>query len=636
MVRLLQTLALGVCWGLSSLSAQDAKVSRLGEYQGYSRAEYQGYQRQSSYITTRDSVRLATDVYLPKNLPAGKKLPTILYLTRYVRSLEPIGILKPIAQPTTVIHLSTVAYFTNHGYAIAVVDVRGSGASSGNRMGEFSPEEIEDGRDVLDWITNQSWSDGKVGVTGISYLGTSALLLGAVGHPALKCSAPRSAIWDVYTDITHPGGIRQKGFLNLWAKTMRELDRNDFRAFGFKGKYLLKGINPVNGDRQTLHRYVRSRHNFDVWDEVRRVTFRDDTSAKWQKTTDADSPHRFAEALNRYRVPMYIISGWYDGAVINSSLNMFRVLYPQSKLLIGPWDHAQIEHISPFASDNKVRFSIRQELHRFFDYHLKGIENGIYDEPKSHLYIMGKNAEYWLGESCGTPVASLTKMESISYLQNYDRPTVPTRSIALQALQQACTSVLDTACNELTIRADTNAFSGYGARWNSMMPNYRVMPIGYPDRHLLQKTYLTLVSEPLTEDLLLFDRIGLRLPPIPLTKCDLTLFAYLEERTPEGKVIYITEGMKWLNMNDHHAYTKADYSPTVSGIKEIPILPTGYRVSKDSRLQITLTTADREHFDTYTPHYQPITFKLNDRQGFELRFEPIQERDFTKLKPQQN
>ena len=614
---------------LSTLTAQTDKISQMGAYSGYTVPEYKGSIRTSYYIPTRDSNYLATDVYLPKKLPSDKKIPALLYLTRYVRSLEPVGVLKPFIEPTTVMHRSTIDFYTSYGYAVVVVDVRGSGASSGNRSGEFTQDEIEDGNDVLNWIEKQPWSDGKVGATGISYLGTSALLLASLGHPALKCVAPRSAIWDMYTDVTHPGGIRQKGFLQIWCDAMQKMDRNEFKSFGLKGR-LVKGINPVNGDRKRMMKYIQQRRNFDVYDEVSKVRFRNDTSKKWGRAIDETSPHRYADALNKHQVPMYIISGWYDGGVIQSSLDMFRVLFPQSKLLIGPWDHAQLEQVSPFAPNNKVDFNIKAELLRFYDYHLKGVENGLYDEPKSHLFIMG--AEKWFGTDCNTPMAMLCPAEIQSpKVSGLGFPNGISEKIPLNVFTKTddCKSVLHDECNELTIKADSNAFSGYGARWHSMIPLYRRGPIGYWNRDTLNKSYLTLISEPLKEDRILFDRLGLQTAPIQLIQSDLTLFAYLEERTADNQVFYITEGMKWLNHpDDSNEFSSHHYSPTVSGNKIIPFLPTGYLVKAGSRLQITLTTADREHFEQYTPHHQTITFITTPEQSFQLLLETLTEKDF--------
>ena len=82
------------------------------------------------------------------------------------------------------------------GYAVVVVDVRGTGASFGTRDSFRSPREREDSREIADWIVAQPWSDGRIGSTGISYLGAAADFLASTGHPAVKAIAPLFAVWD--------------------------------------------------------------------------------------------------------------------------------------------------------------------------------------------------------------------------------------------------------------------------------------------------------------------------------------------------------------------------------------------------------------------------------------------------------
>ncbi|MBK6276103.1 MAG: CocE/NonD family hydrolase [Saprospirales bacterium] len=80
-------------------------------------------------------------------------------------------------------HKKEIEFFTSYGYAVVIIDVRGTGASFGTRYMEFSPEEVEDGREIVDWIITQNWSNQKVGSTGISYLGTTAEMLLVNQHP---------------------------------------------------------------------------------------------------------------------------------------------------------------------------------------------------------------------------------------------------------------------------------------------------------------------------------------------------------------------------------------------------------------------------------------------------------------------
>ena len=145
------------------------KISELGEYAGYTTADYKGFDYHSEYLKMRDGIKLAADICLPKKLEKDKKIPTILYLTRYVRSFEtkfPFSLLSKtlFGQITK----KEIEFFTSYGYAVVIIDVRGTGASFGTRYMEFSPEEVEDGREIVDWIITQNWSNQKVGSTGIS------------------------------------------------------------------------------------------------------------------------------------------------------------------------------------------------------------------------------------------------------------------------------------------------------------------------------------------------------------------------------------------------------------------------------------------------------------------------------------
>lgn len=125
------------------------------------------YERASQYVAMRDGVRLALDVYLPADRPAGERLPAILIQTRYYRRTRyrfPFGLVMKFLDPLE----QMVSTSVSHGYAMVVVDVRGTGASFGSRPMPLPPEEVRDGAEVVDWIIAQPWSNGVVGTTGVS------------------------------------------------------------------------------------------------------------------------------------------------------------------------------------------------------------------------------------------------------------------------------------------------------------------------------------------------------------------------------------------------------------------------------------------------------------------------------------
>ncbi|GAA2684281.1 CocE/NonD family hydrolase [Actinoplanes palleronii] len=125
-------------------------------------------------VRMRDGVRLATDVYLPVDPQPG---PVILTRLPYDKCGE-YTFMPRVA-----------AYFTARGYTMVVQDVRGKFRSEGETL--LFVNEAYDGHDTLDWIVQQEWSDGVVGMWGDSYYGFTQWAAASTGHPALRAIAPR-------------------------------------------------------------------------------------------------------------------------------------------------------------------------------------------------------------------------------------------------------------------------------------------------------------------------------------------------------------------------------------------------------------------------------------------------------------
>ena len=182
--------------------AQAAPVKQTDprpRYKGYAEPAYREASVSSAYVTMRDGVRIAVDVMLPQGLPPAAKIPALLSFTRYWRAKEgrePDNLQK---------------FFVGHGYAVVMVDVRGTGASFGVWTMPWSKEEVRDYGEVVDWVVKQTWSSGKVGVFGSSYGGNSALHLASLKHPAVRAVLPRHYEFDEYTDVPFPGGV-----MNEW------------------------------------------------------------------------------------------------------------------------------------------------------------------------------------------------------------------------------------------------------------------------------------------------------------------------------------------------------------------------------------------------------------------------------------
>ena len=238
-------LALALMVGTGMALAQE-KVSQPGKYAGYSRPLYQGMVTQSVYVPMRDGVRLAVDVVLPQGLPPSEKIPALLLQTRYWRAMAVRSMNDP----------SQDLFFTSYGYAMVHVDVRGTGASFGTWPYPWSPAEVKDGSEIVDWIIRQPWSSGKVGTFGTSYVGATAEFLLVNKHPAVKAAFIRFSLIDNYADVVFPGGIFNDWFIGAWNRSNQALDANDTGAlmqmmgmlpFPLKG---IPGVQPVDKGRE--------------------------------------------------------------------------------------------------------------------------------------------------------------------------------------------------------------------------------------------------------------------------------------------------------------------------------------------------------------------------------------------------
>src|SRR6516225_2510212 len=124
---------------------------------------YKKIVRSSRYLTMRDGVKIAIDVNLPEGLTPGERIPAILHQTRYYRSHDLGWRIRFLTRNWP----SLTKVFVPRGYAWIDMDVRGTGASFGRWPYAWSPDEIRDGAEVVEWIVHQPWSNGKVGATGV-------------------------------------------------------------------------------------------------------------------------------------------------------------------------------------------------------------------------------------------------------------------------------------------------------------------------------------------------------------------------------------------------------------------------------------------------------------------------------------
>jgi putative CocE/NonD family hydrolase len=579
-------------------------ISQTGIYKGYSSAQYKGYKYSSCYVPMRDSILLAVDVFLPKKLEAGKKIPTIGYLDRYVRSVEakwPFNWLKDPIEASVI--EQEIKFFTSYGYAIVVVDVRGTGASQGKRRMEFSPEEVLDGRDMVDWIIAQPWSDRNVGTTGVSYLGTTAEMLLANQHPAVKACIPRSAIFDLYNDLAFPGGVCQGPFIDIWGFTTRALDDNNYSVLGKLAK-LVKGVHPVKSDKhRVIYKQVVAEHkkNYNVSKGVDGLSYRDEPDTVVKASLNDFSVHTRLSQVEGSHTPIYRIGGWYDGALAKGALDAALNTTNTRKVLIGPWDHGPRNNASPYSNTKKVTFSVYTEMLRFFDHYLKGIKNGIDEEPVFTYYSVGP--EIWKTSATWPP----KEQHGVKMF--------------LSANKEVVSSSSKIKNGTLSYAVDYTATTGLSSRWNSVTTLYKHGPTNYPDRKKEDEKLLSFTSDKLSAATDIAGNPVVHLN-FSADANDATVFCYIEDVGPDSSVTYVTEGMfrplqrklsndVYKTLYPNHTYKKDDGQPYKNG-EVVPLtfdlLPISYQFKAGHRIRISIAGADAGHFNL--PKDKPANFQI--------------------------
>lgn len=580
---------------------KETKVSRLGEYKGYSEATYGGCEYRSFYHIAPDGVQLAVDLFLPKKRRPDEKIPAILYLTRYVRSLEGKGFIKWLKHPILgQIGEEEIKFFVSHGYACLIVDARGSGASTSSRDMDFSPQEIADMNGIMDWVTAQPWSNGKIGTTGVSYVGTTAELIVANRHPAHAAAIPRSAIFDLYEDVCFPGGLRQGPFVEVWGETTAALDRNDLGAVSKKAKKFVRGINPVQDDKRRVQLKAAVQghaDNYQVHKDILTIECRDELHKRLQKPIDEYSVHSRLPQIAGSHTAIYRIGGYYDGGLGASVIKGLLNTPNTERVLIGPWDHGPHDYASPFAPYPEKKFDVRAEMLRFFDYHLKGIDNGIGREAKVNYFTVGK--EVWDTASAWPPAGTVP----VTY-HLFDTLLLPAgRHDRWQPVTERA----------LPVRYDFT--TGGGARWNSLTPLFRKEPhTNYNNWASKTAGCLSYYSAPSEKG---FTITGEAVFTLYLASDaeDGAVLVFLEEVEADGSVHYITEGQLRLMQRKvnttplyktngpSHSYRREDLQPMPIGQPvelKITSLPVSYTVSAGSRLRVTIAGADQGHSDEVT------------------------------------
>lgn len=314
-------------------------------------------------IPQKDSVLAGDGKYLQVDVyrPAGcSQCPTILIQTPYGKYMFSL-----LGLP-----LGVGANINGSNYNFVVSDWRGFYTNAGAAYSGM-PTKGKDGKDIVQWIATQPWSDGKVGGWGPSALGKVQFETANNYPPNLTCICPLVAAPQTYYNDYYPGGC-------LRTEYIEQLD-----ALGY-------GLSPTV-EQYPVHNLI------------------------WQ--FGIENPSWYPDSIP---VPTFMIGGWYDHNV-DQMITFFNAIRTQSpiavrnqhRLLMGPWVHGG-NGSAYVGSANQGQLNYPNAAKwcdtlalQFFDYHMRGINNGWNSSPFINYYQMGENTRQ---TAASWPPSSLTNV----------------------------------------------------------------------------------------------------------------------------------------------------------------------------------------------------------------------------------
>ncbi|HEX5469188.1 MAG TPA: CocE/NonD family hydrolase [Gaiellaceae bacterium] len=331
-------------------------------------------------IPEQEPIQEVDDLWIP--LPDGGRLSAHLWLPAEAGTAPVPAVVEisPYRHEDNTRRRDAVRhpYFAEHGYASLRVDIRGSGASSGVLVDEYTEQEQQDVCAALAWVAAQPWCTGSLGMIGLSWGGFAALQAAARRPAGLEAVVAVCASADRYgADVKYRGGCVLGCELLPWSSTM-----------------LAMSVRPPDpelageGWRELwLERLENAMPFAETWLAHQR---RDDY---WR----CGSP---AEDYGAIACPVYAVGGWAD-PYRQAVLDLLAALPGPRKGLIGPWGHRYPEEGTPGPA-----FDFRGECVRWWDRWLRGVENGVTDEPMLHAWMPASagGSGRWVAEERWPPL----------------------------------------------------------------------------------------------------------------------------------------------------------------------------------------------------------------------------------------
>jgi len=624
---------------MKPINNQMERVSLPGVYQGYSDLVANGYRKWAQYVPVRDGCRLAVDIYRPtfNGATFEKPLPTIIVSSGYRRSfllkpnerlrdmffprheygdcvglltqaarlinrheahwLEPVeGMSKEEFRTWLKARGSTYEFVMMHGYNYVVFDNRATGASFGKSNGLDHQTHGMDISNICEWTAQQQWSTAELGMMGASWLGLAQNAAISCHARHLKAVMPCVAGEDTFTPM-YPGGLYNVGLMRQWY-TIRDLNERGYEADAVDEDVDGTLLRAAIAERQELSDDPHWVLTIPTADEREALL---DKYAQWSRDRygqngryyDRDLPdgthgdwnmsHLDPAMANQTEIAYYGYGGFFDLCSYTVAMAQADLTVPR-KMVIGPWHHV-----------NWGKTETEEAL-RWVDYHLKGIQNGIMDEPSVVYSVSHPDKPVkWYGADQFPP-------SGMSWLTLHGTPDNAGGELRGVLAEQPASR----GSKALRFTVDYETTTGLENRhWG-----YFIGPqLSMEKLERFRDRILTFLTEPLAK--------GLEITGYPVLRFSMTtsgteggVFAYLHDVGPDGQAYPLSEGQ--LNLRDrkvseppfnylglpYHSILERDRLPVTPGKVmriEFALCPVSWFVPAGHRLCLTIAGADKDN-----------------------------------------
>ncbi len=342
--------------------------------------------RKDIRVPMRDGVQLAVDAY---HEPDERPRPALIAMSAYGKELQALALTTPPQRrPSPMwdgcIEAGDIARVVAEGYVHVIGDMRGTGDSGGEMIGNYNFGGVSQGQDLYDlieWVAEQPWCDGNIGMIGISYFGSMQVMAAAERPPHLKAIFVSGGHFDFY-ETTYHGGVMW--FMPRAAREGRGGDSGiahtnvTSRMQQVHSPEVLRALvaqrlqDPDVAAWPNLVHVLTYPKNREFWFDI----VMNELDGEWYEERN---PITLAENIE---IPVYLQINQGRGWTVDGHIELFNTLKGPKRLEIGAYPPMQSR---PWVEEHDTMF-------RWYEYWLKGIDNGVMDSPEVSVFVEGSRS----------------------------------------------------------------------------------------------------------------------------------------------------------------------------------------------------------------------------------------------------